>query len=93
MQRAAIEGRVILTHDSDFGRLAIIGREPYLGIIYLRPGHIDPLFTIGSIEALFEAYPDVTSPFIAVVRRQGERVFIRLREQPSLSGNPEPGIS
>jgi predicted nuclease of predicted toxin-antitoxin system len=38
--------RIILTHDSDFGRLAILQDLPFVGIIYLRPGHIQASFTI-----------------------------------------------
>ncbi|MBM3150966.1 MAG: hypothetical protein FJZ96_01970, partial [Chloroflexi bacterium] len=30
--------RVVLTHDSDFGGLAVLNAQPYTGIIYLRPG-------------------------------------------------------
>jgi predicted nuclease of predicted toxin-antitoxin system len=40
------QGRAVITHDSDFGTLAIAGGRDCVGIIYLRPGHIDPAFTI-----------------------------------------------
>lgn len=75
------ENRVILTHDSDFGRLAIAGREAFVGIIFLRPGHLLPEFSVGSLEALMTLHPMVTPPFVIVARRQGERVHIRVREQ------------
>jgi predicted nuclease of predicted toxin-antitoxin system len=35
-------GWVVLTHDSDFGTLSIAMGEPYIGIVFLRPGHISP---------------------------------------------------
>lgn len=49
---AVSEGRVVVTHDSDFGTLAIGQQEPVIGILYLRPGHIDSQFTIDSIQVL-----------------------------------------
>ena len=52
LQLAVSEGRVVVTHDSDFGTLAIRQTAPVIGIIYLRPGHIDSQFTIDSIQAL-----------------------------------------
>jgi predicted nuclease of predicted toxin-antitoxin system len=41
--------RVMLTHDSDFGPLAIHRGQPFVGIIYVRPGHRDASFTIGTL--------------------------------------------
>jgi len=38
--------RIVVTHDRDFGTLAIAESRPMTGIIYLRPGHIDPQFSI-----------------------------------------------
>ena len=79
LRRAVSESRVVLTHDSDFGTLAIFGGEAVVGIVYLRPGHIDPQFTIDSVVALFREELDLTPPFIVVARRTGSHVTIRLR--------------
>lgn len=38
IRRAVAASQVILTHDSDFGTLAVAGLEPIFGIVYLRPG-------------------------------------------------------
>ncbi len=38
--------RVVLTHDRDFGGLAVLNVRPFTGIVYLRPGHINAEFTI-----------------------------------------------
>lgn len=79
LRRATTENRLVLTHDADFGRLTIAGGEPFTGIVYVRPGHIGPEFTIESLQGLFAAELDVTPPFIVVVRRAGRRVVVRLR--------------
>ncbi|MBL8050257.1 MAG: DUF5615 family PIN-like protein [Anaerolineales bacterium] len=71
--------RVVLTHDSDFGGLALQG-EKIIGIIYLRPGHIRPEFTIKTIETLKEKSPDVKPPFILVAERTGDTVKIRVKQ-------------
>jgi predicted nuclease of predicted toxin-antitoxin system len=74
------ENRVILTHDSDFGMLAILEGEPIIGIIYLRPGHRDPAFTLPTLEAVFREDLDIDSPFILVAERRGEKIKMRIRK-------------
>jgi predicted nuclease of predicted toxin-antitoxin system len=72
-------GRVVLTHDGDFGLLAVRGGEPVLGIVYLRPGHIRPEFTIATLQTLLDAAPELTPPFMLVAGRTGDKVRIRVR--------------
>ena len=76
---ARSQGRVVVTHDADFGTLAILQNEPLVGLVFLRPGHIDPHFTMGTIGALLSADPEVTPPFVLVAKRSGNRVTIRIR--------------
>jgi predicted nuclease of predicted toxin-antitoxin system len=79
VRRAFAESRIVLTHDSDFGKLAVTTREPLIGVVYLRPGHIDARFTLQTLEVLYAELIDVTPPFIVVAERIGERVRIRYR--------------
>lgn len=79
LQQATESNRVILTHDSDFGGMAIFGAK-FIGIIYLRPGHIKADFTIKTLEAIRDKAPDVTPPFILVAERTGDTVKIRVRQ-------------
>lgn len=72
--------RVVLTHDSDFGMLAIMAGEPVLGIIYLRPSHIIPEFTISSLKAVFEQVGNPEPPFIIVSERSKQKIMIRIRK-------------
>lgn len=55
---AHAQGRVVLTHDADFGRLAVQAGEPFTGILYLRPGHISATFVL-SVLAAIESVGDV----------------------------------
>lgn len=79
LRQATEAGRVVLTHDSDFGGLAIFGAK-FVGIIYLRPGHIQAGFTIKTLEAIRDNAPEVTLPFILVAERTGDTVKIRVRQ-------------
>ena len=72
-------GRVIVTHDSDFGQLAVAQMEPMIGIIFLRPGHIASDLTIASLRAVLSQPLDLKPPFIVVAERRGTAVRIRLR--------------
>jgi predicted nuclease of predicted toxin-antitoxin system len=71
--------RIVVTHDRDFGNLSIARLEPVVGIIYLRPGHIDPKFTIETLHLLFQQDVEITPPFLVVAKRTGSDVTIRLR--------------
>ena len=71
--------RIVLTHDSDFGFLAITAGQPILGIVFLRPGHIQAGFTIRTLDAIFEANPELTPPFLVVAIRSRDKVRIRTR--------------
>src|SRR5208283_2477686 len=71
LRLAAAQGRVIVTHDADFGTLAIHQNEPLVGLVYLRPGHIDPQFTTETVRTILTTDPDVLPPFVLVAKRTG----------------------
>jgi hypothetical protein len=52
----------------------------FIGMIYLRPGHIRSEFTIKTLEAIRDNAPDVAAPFILVAERTGDIVRIRVRQ-------------
>jgi predicted nuclease of predicted toxin-antitoxin system len=79
LQLAYTQHRVVVTHDSDFGTLAVLGQEPFVGIVYLRPGHILADFTIGTLRTLLDQNPELPTPFLLVARRSGDQVHIRIR--------------
>ncbi len=79
LRRAVSEDRVVVTHDRDFGTLAILAGEQVVGIVYLRPGHIDPNFTIETIEAALKQEHALLPPFILVVQRKDSHVRMRVR--------------
>jgi len=79
LRQAFKAGRIVLTHDSDFGNLALMGAE-FVGILYLRPGHINAEFTIQTLNAIRDSEIDVTPPFIVVAERTADNVRIRIRK-------------
>ena len=80
LRTAYDDGRVVLTHDSDFGTLAITQDEPFIGIIYLRPGHIQAEFTIRTLRTIDAQPLDVHPPFIIVAEQRDQTVQIRTRQ-------------
>ena len=80
--RAKSENRVVLTHDGDFGLLAIRHKTPFLGVIFLRPGHVKSAFSLEAIDTLRSAAVDVEPPFLPVLEHRQNRVVIRLRREP-----------
>lgn len=85
LNEALKQDRIVLTHDRDFGRLAVLGRQPMHGIIFLRPGHIDPQFTIATIQAIDTQNFDFSPSFILVARRHGAHAQLRLRRWPTIT--------
>jgi predicted nuclease of predicted toxin-antitoxin system len=77
VRHAHAEGRVVLTHDADFGTLAVRMGEPILGIVYLRPGHIRAEFTLEALDALETVHVD--PPFVVVAERVGSEIRVRAR--------------
>ena len=71
--------RVLVTHDQDFGALAFLDREPFLGILFLRPGHISPDHTIDSLRSMLAADLDLQPPFVVVAENSGTNIRFRLR--------------
>ncbi|MDQ3418204.1 MAG: hypothetical protein M3541_05395 [Acidobacteriota bacterium] len=63
-----------------FGRAAIRTGTSFVGIIYLRPGHVFAAFVLAVIDALREATVEVQPPFIVVAERQQSAVRVA-REQ------------
>lgn len=76
---ATVDGRIVVTHDADFGTLTIQQGFPFVGIVYLRPGHIGARSTIESLEQILAIDPDLAPPFVLVAKRTGNQVKIRVR--------------
>jgi len=71
-----------VTHDLIFGRPAITAGASFVGIIYLRPGHISTAFVFGVIDALRTSIVEVEPPFIDVAERREATVRVRTRTAP-----------
>ena len=67
-------GRFVLTHDSDFGTLAVFLRRPAAGIIFLRPGGRVPDEVVTDLEDLMKKDIDWTVPVIVVYREGHFRI-------------------
>jgi predicted nuclease of predicted toxin-antitoxin system len=79
LAKAFNDNRIVLTHDRDFGRLAILARQPLKGVVFLRPGHMDARFTIDTLEVINQKDLDLTPCVIVVARRRGSHVQLRIR--------------
>lgn len=66
LANAYMMSRFVLTHDSDFGKLAVYRKRPATGIILLRPGGRTPVEVIDDLQELLKMQVDWTPPLIAV---------------------------
>ncbi len=76
---AIATGRVVVTHDRDFGRLATLAATHPPGVVFIRPGHLDTAFTIAQFEQLLAADLEVEPPFLLVAEQQQGGLNVRLR--------------
>lgn len=79
LHRAHGEGRIVLTHDSDFGALALAHNLAWTGIVYLRPGLQHVNIVLENLRILFAQRLRPHVPFILVIERKQDRLKIRLR--------------
>jgi predicted nuclease of predicted toxin-antitoxin system len=79
LRHAHEQRRVVMTHDSDFGGLAIARKEPFTGIVYLRPGHIESRFVLEMLRVVESTVREAAPPFLLVAERRSDRVRLRLR--------------
>jgi predicted nuclease of predicted toxin-antitoxin system len=82
LECATRQRRVVVTHDLAFGRSAIRTGTSFVGVIYLRPGHISAAFVLAVIDALRDSNVEVQPPFIVVAERQQSVVRVRARTAP-----------
>ena len=73
-------GKVVLTHDNDFGWLILVQEQPYIGVVYLRPGHILAKFTIETLQTIQARAIEVNPPFILVAERSENTIRMRVRQ-------------
>jgi predicted nuclease of predicted toxin-antitoxin system len=82
LDRAAKYGRVVVTHDLAFGHAAIAAGTPFVGIVYLRPGHISSAFVLEILDAVIRSSIGVEPPFVLVAERKETAVRVRVRTGP-----------
>ena len=82
LERATALHRGMVTHDLAFGKVDIRGGASFVGIVYLRPGHISAAFVLAMIDALRESSIDVQPPFIVVAERRDTSIRVRARTAP-----------
>jgi len=79
LRLAYSRGWVVVTHDRDFGSLVLQEGQPYVGIIYLRPGHILASFVLQILAAVDSLPRGLAPPFLLTAERRGEVIRIRRR--------------
>ena len=72
-------GRVVLTHDADFGPLAIRDGEPFVGVVFVRPGHVSATVVLSVLDSVETVKADLDPPFVVVAERRGNETRIRAR--------------
>jgi predicted nuclease of predicted toxin-antitoxin system len=80
LDEALTDSRTVLTHDRDFGQLAILEGRPCGSIVFLRPGHLSAEYAITALTHL-GSLPDssLPPPVIVVARVVDDRVVVRTR--------------
>ncbi len=76
LETAYQENRWVLTHDSDFGSLAIHEDKPYWGVVFLKPRDLKPRNVMRMCNQLLQHDADFSQRALVVV----EEARIRIRQ-------------
>ncbi len=79
IEYALKENRIIFTQDKSFGNFYRRIAEEKIGIIFLRPGHVESEVTVSIVTALISKELSVELPFVIVAELQGDTVKVRIR--------------
>ena len=90
LERAAADHRIVVTHDQDFGRLAIQGRSITTGVVFLRPGHISPDTVVAALKAADAPAVELELPFILTIEHKASGIRIRVRQLPTHDQSRNP---
>ena len=74
LPKAFSEGRFILTHDADFGTLAIKEKKPYFGILFLRLRSPGAMNVIRTLEKLLTIQPVLLPGNLVVINETRFRI-------------------
>lgn len=80
VQRAMADGRVVVTHDPDCGRLALHGESLSTGVVFVGPGHISSAVVLAALVAADGAAGELSTPFLLTVEQKassGLRIRVR----------------
>lgn len=80
LQNATNLNCLVVTQDSDFGKLTVLQKLPLIGIVFLRPGHLTTPFILELLDFLFLQDPELESPFIVVAKRSKDIFSVRVRQ-------------
>lgn len=70
---------IIFTQDSDFGKLAFLEKQAFIGIVYLRPGHFAAAAHLQTLHAIVTQQFCPTPPFIIVASNKTGRISVRVK--------------
>ena len=80
IEKAFLEKRVIITQDSDFGKIIFTKNVKFYSIIFLRPGHQLADFHIPTLKVILNRYSDkIKEVSIIIGVRKEDDIKIRFR--------------
>jgi len=71
---------IIITHDSDFGKIIFTNTIPFYSIIYLRPGHFDAGFHIPTIKSILKKKELIRKGTLIIGHRTIDKIKIRIKQ-------------
>jgi len=80
MAWALANGAVVLTHDADFGEMAVRRHLLHPGMVRVRPGHIRPLATLAVLSGILHVDVAQLTGFALVAEDRAGRVRARIRQ-------------
>jgi len=79
IEKAFLEKKVIITQDSDFGKIIFTKEVKFYAVIFLKPGHHDSFFHIPTLKIILKHLDKITEGSIIIGVRKNDDIKIRYR--------------
>ena len=79
IQKAFLEQKIIITQDSDFGKIIFTKNVKFYSVIFLKPGHHHSDFHIPTLKAILNHLDKIKEGSIIIGVRKNDDIKLRFR--------------
>ena len=79
IEKAFLEKKVIITQDSDFGKIIFTKKVKFYSVVFLKPGHHHSNFHVPTLKAILNHLDKIKEGSIIIGMRKDNEIKLRFR--------------